>query len=134
MVRRTLAVTVALLVAATAYGQDLKVGMQAPALNNAKFLQGSEVGIETFRVRSGEIISIERSDVAAVSDAVLVRLAKTVEPELFRTACVDTSGRWYRPNGVTYNAECGRLLASISPDTGWFPAREAGLWLLSGGP
>ncbi len=44
MVRRTLAVTVALMVAATAYGQDLKVGMKAPSLgSNANFVQGSEV-------------------------------------------------------------------------------------------
>lgn len=93
-----------------------------------------EAASETFVVRDGHITRIDRSDIAMLSDAVLVRLAKTSRPEAFDTACVDTSGRWYRPNGVTYNAECGRLLAAVSPDAGWFDPEHAGLWLLTGGP
>ncbi len=93
-----------------------------------------EVTSERFVVRDGRITRIDRSDIAMLSDAVLVRLAKTSQPEAFDAACVDTSGRWYRPNGVTYNAECGRLLATVSPDAGWFDPEQVGLWLLTGGP
>jgi hypothetical protein len=89
---------------------------------------------ERFVVRDGKITRIDRSDIAMLSDAVLVRLARTTVPEAFDAACVDTSGRWYRPNGVTYNAECGRLLATVSPDIGWFDPAQVGLWLLTGGP
>ena len=87
--------------------------------------------VEVFRVRQQKIVRVERSEVTALSDAVLVREATLADPGAFAAACVDRPDRWYRLHGLIHDDRCGRFLASVTSPHRTLVERSATSWLLT---
>lgn len=87
--------------------------------------------VEVFRLANGRIVDIERSEVAALADAVLVRQATLTQPDAFVTECVERPDRWYRIHGVVYDGRCGGFLALFAAEMGPLMESSATNWLLS---